>query len=103
MATAGYTWSFEWDPAKARANRSKHRVAFEQACTVFRDLNAITIYDEEHAEDEDRWVTLGRSEQGTCIVVVHRVRDEGPQHATIRIISARRANRREMTHYEGGE
>jgi uncharacterized DUF497 family protein len=92
-----------WDPAKARANRSKHRIGFEQACTVFRDPNALTIYDDEHADDEERWVTIGLSEQSTHLVVVHTFREESPQRGTIRIISARRANRREIRQYEGNE
>ena len=45
---------FEWDPQKAKINLKKHKVSFERACTVFKDPNALSIYDEEHSEKEDR-------------------------------------------------
>ena len=56
-------YSFEWDPAKAKANLKKHDVSFETAVTVFRDPLAVTVFDEEHTEDEDRWATMGLAEK----------------------------------------
>ena len=86
---------FEWDDAKARINLAKHRVGFEEASTVFGDELSITIFDREHSMNEDRFVTMGQSARGNLLVVVHLDSDE-----TIRIISARRANRTERRNYE---
>ncbi len=52
-------YRFEWDPAKEKANIHKHKVSFRKAATVFRDPNQLSIYDQEHSEDEDRWITMG--------------------------------------------
>jgi uncharacterized DUF497 family protein len=57
-------FNFEWDPKKAKSNKQKHRISFEQAATVFRDPRAASIYDEGHNGPEDRWITLGLSEGG---------------------------------------
>jgi hypothetical protein len=54
-----------WDPAKARTNLAKHGVSFAQAATVLLDPLALTVFDDAHSEDEERWFTLGRSQQGT--------------------------------------
>jgi uncharacterized DUF497 family protein len=93
-------YSFEWDAIKARQNIRKHTVSFERAATVFRDPNQISIYDQEHSEDEDRWITLGLSQDGILLVVVHTFSQSSKSSASIRIISARRATRAEMRHYE---
>ena len=89
---------FEWDPAKASTNVDLHGVTFEEATTVFGDALARTIYDPEHSESEHRFVTIGRSESQTLLVVVHTERGEA-----IRIISARRGSRREKKSYEAAE
>ena len=81
---------FEWDPGKAAINFDKHRVSFDEASTVFGDPLAGTIDDPGHSEGEARFVTIGRSAQGRLIVVVHT--DRGDR---VRLISARRATRRE--------
>ena len=47
---------FEWDPRKESSNRKKHGVAFREAATVFRDILAITIFDPDHSEEEDRFI-----------------------------------------------
>ena len=52
-------YNFNWDPAKEKANISKHKVGFRKATTVFRDPNQLSIYDQEHSDDEDRWITIG--------------------------------------------
>ncbi|MBT8419418.1 MAG: BrnT family toxin, partial [Gammaproteobacteria bacterium] len=54
-------YDFEWDTEKARGNRRKHHVSFEQGSTVFQDPRAASLYDQKHSETEDRWVTLGIS------------------------------------------
>ena len=57
-------YHFEWDAAKARSNAAKHGITFRLATTVFRDPLALTIFDEEHSDNEERWVMLGRAENG---------------------------------------
>ncbi len=86
---------FEWDEEKAILNSEKHGVNFEDAVTVFDDLNAIVIYDDEHSDDEDRYVILGLSKNATLLVVVHTYREPA-----IRLISARAAEKRERQEYE---
>jgi len=89
--------TFEWDPLKARSNVAKHRVGFEEASTVFGDPLSLTIPDPEHSETEKRYVTMGIAFTGKLLVVVHTDRGNN-----IRIISARRASRRERKSYEKG-
>ena len=88
---------FEWDERKAASNRRKHGVSFEEARTVFFDDNALTRPDEEHSDDEDRFVLLGLSGQLRTLVVCHCYRQ---QDEIIRIISARKANPFERRQYE---
>jgi hypothetical protein len=90
---------FEWDPAKAITNQRRHGIRFERAATIFQDPSQISIYDEEHSSDEDRWVTLGMDAGGTPLVVVHTFRTNPNGDVTIRLISARRATRREAQQY----
>jgi uncharacterized DUF497 family protein len=91
---------FEWDPTKARTNLAKHGVAFTPASTVFRDPFALSIYDEPHSDEEERWVTVGVTQNGRCLVVIHTFRQVGPAEAVVRIVSARRATRREVGDYQ---
>jgi uncharacterized protein len=86
-----------WDPAKARSNKRKHGIEFEEAATVFSDPLLMVLSDSEHSEGEDRWIALGKSIRQLLLVVVH-TEDE----RTIRIISARRAEPRERRQYEQG-
>ncbi len=92
-------YNFEWDPKKARANRDKHAVAFEEAATVFLDPKSATIYDPEHSQTEERWITLGISTSGRLLVVCHTFHDEPGKTAAIRIYSARKATRHETRIY----
>ena len=92
-------YKFVWDPAKERKNVQKHGVTFYQAATVFRDPNQISIYDEKHSEHEDRWITLGLDKGGVLRVVVHTFRKVGEDFYEIRIISARKATKREAEQY----
>ena len=50
---------FEWDYKKAKTNILKHQISFEDAASVFKDKNMISIFDEKHSEIEDRWITIG--------------------------------------------
>ena len=87
--------TFEWDLSKAKANERKHRVAFEGASTVFGDRLSITVVDPDYSTGEARFVTIGESNQNQLLVVCHTDRGDN-----IRIISARRATRRERRQYE---
>lgn len=93
-------YNFEWDPQKARSNREKHGVAFEEAATVFRDPRALNMYDPDHSESEDRWITLGISGLGRLILVCHTFDEEPGESVTIRIYSARRPTSKETRRYE---
>jgi uncharacterized protein len=99
-ASSPTQYHFEWDPKKARANRAKHGVGFEEVATVFGDPRMLTIYDDEHSESEDRWITLGASAIGHVLVVCHTFREEAEESATIRIYSGRKATRIEKRQYE---
>jgi uncharacterized protein len=92
-------YDFEWDPDKARRNRGKHGVTFEQAATVFLDPRALSLYDEEHSDAEDRWITLGISAAGGLLVVHHTFEEIDQNHARVRIFSARQAARQEIDQY----
>jgi len=92
-------YNFEWDPAKARQNLQKHGVSFERASEVFLDPLMISVEDEEHSEEEERWATLGRDKNSVVLVVVHTFREMDADNCSIRLISARRATRREAKQY----
>lgn len=95
-----FHYRFAWDPNKAVANRRKHGIGFEQAATVFSDSLALSIYDQEHSEDEERWITLGQSSTGILLVVTHTYQEYSETEAAIRIISARPATKHEQRDYE---
>ena len=86
---------FEWDPTKAAGNLTKHRVSFDEASSVFGDPLAISIADPDHSIDEDRLLTTGLSAEQRLLVVSHAYRG-----GSIRIITAREANRQERKQYE---
>lgn len=89
--------SFEWDERKAKSNHAKHGVSFEEAATVFGDPLSLTIPDSVHSQVEARSIVLGQTHQRKLLVVVHTERGDN-----IRIISVRRASRRERKSYEEG-
>lgn len=86
---------FEWDSKKAKANLRKHRVSFLEASTALRDPLSATGRDPDHSIDEERFVTFGMSSRGRLLVVSHT--ETGNR---IRIISARRATKKERSIYE---
>jgi uncharacterized DUF497 family protein len=92
-------YEFDWDPAKALSNRRKHGVAFEEAATVFLDALALTVYDAT-SRAEERWFTLGCDAAGRLLAVAHTYEEMAPGRARVRIISARKATRRERRDYE---
>jgi hypothetical protein len=93
-------YTFEWDPRKARENQSKHKVSFERAAEVFRDPLALSIFDEEHSEQEQRWVTMGKDSHGSVLVLIHTFSEISSEECRIRIISARKAKKKESRQYE---
>ena len=89
---------FEWDSAKASANLRKHRVSFEEAQSAFYDEFAVQFFDDNSSSDEERFLLLGMSTGARLLLVCHCEREAGN---TIRIISARKATKRESTFFEG--
>ena len=90
--------TFEWDSAKAKANLKKHGISFEEAQSVFYDEFAVQFFDEEHSSDEERFLMLGMSVDTNLLIVCHCERSDG---SVIRIISARKATRKEQAFYGG--
>ena len=89
------TFFFTWDAAKASANRRKHGISFENAFTAFTDPYARITDDPDHSESEEREILLGSSSRGQIVVVSFVQRE-----SAIRVISARRATRKERNAYE---
>lgn len=90
---------FEWDEAKARSNKRKHGVGFENAIHVFEDPNALFEQDPSDSRGELRWRAIGIVGGVTVLLVVHTVREEDGSEV-VRLISARRATRKERIRYE---
>ncbi|MGE5776815.1 MAG: BrnT family toxin [Chloroflexota bacterium] len=86
---------FEWDDEKAKKNLKKHGVSFEEAATIFNDPRVATIFDPDHSEKEERFVSLGMSFIQRLLSVIHTNRAE-----RIRLISARKATKTERKAYE---
>jgi len=89
---------FEWDPLKAQVNADKHGITFDDAVTIFLDTDALDGPDLQHSAKESRFRRLGRSAAGDVLMVVYTLRRTSHVE-TIRIISARRASRRERSAY----
>ena len=87
---------FAWDEKKSRENRRKHGVSFEEARTAFYDPNALQFFDPDHSQSEDRFILLGISYKLRLLVVCHCYREK---ESVIRIISARKANKKEPQNY----
>jgi uncharacterized DUF497 family protein len=96
----GTVYEFQWDPAKAQSNARKHGVTFDQAAAVFLDALALTVYDEANSHNEERWFTLGFDASGNLLAVAHTYEIAGLTNVRIRLISARKATRRERHDYE---
>ena len=90
---------FEWDEKKNKSNFIKHGISFNEAQTVFSDDLAIYIADDEHSEEEERFIVIGESARTRLLVVCHCYRES---EVVIRLISARKAERPEMELYYGG-
>ena len=88
---------FEWDENKNVINIQKHNVSFEEAMTVFKDVKAVLLYDENHSETEDRFNIIGMSQLSNLLIVCHCYHESD---TIIRIISARKPNKNESKLYE---
>ena len=88
---------FEWDENKSRSNLAKHGIAFDEAKTVFDDPLYVEFYDPAHSVNEDRYLALEQSDRQRLLVVSHTRREN-----SIRLISARKATRKERKNYEEG-
>ena len=88
---------FDWDKNKAKKNLSKHQISFDEAQTVFKDPLFIDFYDPDHSEDEERYLIVGKSNQGNLLIVSYTERE-----SSIRIISARKVTKAERKAYEEG-
>ncbi len=86
---------FEFDPAKAASNRKKHGVSFDEAVTVFNDPLSSTLPDDQHSEDEARFIIVGRSSKQRLLFVVYT--ETGTR---IRLIGARLVTAAEREQYE---
>jgi len=89
--------SFVWDPRKNLINQTKHDIDFDEAKTVFFDEFARVIFDPSHSTEEDRFIILGLSSKLRLLVVCHCYRESD---SIIRLISARKANKKEAVSYE---
>jgi uncharacterized DUF497 family protein len=86
---------FEWNTDKAEKNDRKHGISFQEALTVFQDALSLTYPDMDHSADEDRYLIIGLSSFGNVLVISHTFRND-----IIRIISARKATKKERYFYE---
>jgi len=89
--------TFEWDESKARINLSKHSVGFDEGKTIFNDPFLLTFPDMDSSVEEERYISIGLSDRGRILVLIHADRQ-----GTIRIISCRKATTRERRYYEEG-
>ena len=87
---------FQWDEQKNKINQQKHGISFEEAESVFFDDYAVQFWDEEHSQEEERFLLLGLSSQMRILIVVHCFREED---SIIRIVSARKATKNESKEY----
>jgi uncharacterized DUF497 family protein len=89
--------NFEWNDLKSETNYKKHDVKFTEAASVWLDKNSIEFFDEDHSEEEERFLKIGFSKKDRVLLVVFCEREE---EGVIRVISARKATRNERSQYE---
>jgi hypothetical protein len=93
-------YNFDWNLEKERLNIKKHGINFRKASTIFHDPCQLSIYDEEHSDYEDRWITIGIDGVGVLRVVIHTFEQIDEFNCNIRIISARKATNKEIREYQ---
>ena len=89
-----------WDNTKAQSNLLKHGVSFAQSATLMLDPLALTVFDAAHSETEERWFTLGHTDEGQLLAVAHTYQVMNANTIRIRLISAREATRREQQYFK---
>ena len=62
---------FQWNEKKSKSNNRKHGVSFIEVCLIFTDVSLLSMYDDEHSDEEDRWISIGQDPYGDIFVVVH--------------------------------
>jgi uncharacterized DUF497 family protein len=90
---------FDWDLRKAQSNWRKHGVSFEEAATAFLDPDGLDGEDLDHSDSESRRLRLAKSSLGKVLLIAYTIRSKNDEETT-RIISARRASRKERKRYE---
>jgi len=93
-------YNFQWDSNKAKQNYNKHNVSFERASEVFLDPFMLSIYDKVHSKSEERWITIGMDSNDVPLVVVHTFDEIDNNNCVIRIISTRKATKKEIKQYK---
>lgn len=93
-------YDFEWDPNKAKGNTLKHKISFERAAQIFLDPFQVSILDERHSGNDERWITIAKDGHEVLLVVVHGYVVVSNERCKIRIISARKATKKEAKQYE---
>jgi len=91
---------FAWDEKKDTANKKKHGISFEEAAEVFDDPLHVSLLDHRFDYFDERWITIGATKNGVCIVVGHLYCFTENDEETIRIITARKASKKEREQYE---
>ncbi|WKZ57064.1 MAG: BrnT family toxin [Bdellovibrionota bacterium] len=91
---------FTWDVKKALANFEKHAISFEEAATAFADTDGLDGVDQKHSQLEPRHFRVARSAEGKVLTIIYTVRRTSDGKETIRIISARKASRKERAAYQ---
>ncbi|MBS1805041.1 MAG: BrnT family toxin [Acidobacteria bacterium] len=91
----GVNLEFEWHSSKATMNLRKHGVSFEEACTVFGDVMYLEVPDQDHSDEESRYLAIGMSSQGRLVTVIFTERGK-----KLRLISARVSEPWERSEYE---
>jgi len=94
-------YNFDWHPEKEKQNIRKHQISFRLASTVFRDRHQLSLYDDEHSDYEERWITIGLDETGILRLVIHTFEQVEEDFCLIRLISARKATFSEQQYYQG--
>jgi uncharacterized DUF497 family protein len=89
--------SFEWDKGNEQKNWLKHKVAGEEAEEVFDDEKRLVLEDIKHSEKEPRYILIGKTDKGRMLFIVYTLRND---NTSVRIISARDVNRKEVQFYE---
>lgn len=92
------TITFDWDEEKSAINKKKHGISFEEAITIFFSIPLLVFHDPDHSTDEDRFIAFGFSAANRILAVVHCENESGN---LVRVISARRATKKEQKKFLG--